>query len=147
MSALCLEREAGKKRPSAKTAAPAGGVAVRSAGSLGWIDGFGSLAVPGFGPLVAAGPIAAALGGARTGGVAAGLIDFGVPQQEARRYEGRIKDGQILLSVHTENPDKSDRAREIFVASGAEEICTMMTVITPKILSRFAHRAPRPALA
>jgi hypothetical protein len=57
--------------------------------------------------------------------VADGLIDFGVPEEEARRYEGRIKSGHILVSVHTESPHKSNQAREIFFAAGAEDICTM----------------------
>jgi len=75
------------------------------------------------------------------------LIDFGVPDTEARLYEGRIKDGRSLISVHTENPDKCDRAREIFSAAGAEDICTMMNVSTPKLSLRNGYGIPRTSIA
>ncbi|HEX9783941.1 MAG TPA: hypothetical protein VGA56_14565 [Opitutaceae bacterium] len=80
-------------------------------------------------------------------GIAGGLIDFGVPDTEARLYEGRIKDGRSLISVHTENPDKCDRAREIFSAAGAEDICTMMNVSTPNLPLRSGYGNPRTSIA
>ena len=95
-------------------------------GTLGWLAGIGALAIPGVGPLIAAGPIMAALGGAALGGTVGGvsgaLIGMGIPEFEARRYEGKVKSGSALISVHSENSDETDRAREIFEAAGAEDI-------------------------
>jgi hypothetical protein len=93
-------------------------------GVMAWIAAVACHVVPGVDPIIAAGPIATVLSDATSNGVADGLIDFGVPQAEARRYEGRIKDGRVLVSVHTESSDKSDQARAIFSAAGAEDICT-----------------------
>src|SRR5579863_3719091 len=79
-------------------------------GALGWLAGIGLLAIPGIGPFVAAGPIIAALGGAALGGAVGGvagcLIGMGIPEVEAKRYEGKIKGGNILISVHTENHEE-----------------------------------------
>jgi hypothetical protein len=94
-------------------------------GVMAWIAAVACRVVPGIDPIIAAGPIASTLSDAEGGSVANGLIDLGVPHAEARRYEGRIKDGNILVSVHTESSDKSDQAREIFSAAGAEDICMM----------------------
>jgi hypothetical protein len=95
-------------------------------GALGWLAGIGTLAIPGIGPFIAAGPIMAALGGAAVGatvgGIAGALIGMGIPEFEAKRYEGKIRAGNILLSVHTENHTESKRAREIFEQAGAEDI-------------------------
>jgi len=95
-------------------------------GTLGWLAGIGSLAIPGVGPFIAAGPIMAALGGAAVGatvgGITGGLIGLGIPEYEAKRYEGKIRDGKILLSVHTDDGKERDRAKEIFKISGAEDI-------------------------
>ncbi len=95
-------------------------------GALGWLVGIGALAIPGVGPFIAAGPIMAALGGAAVGGaaggVAGGLIGLGIPEFEAKRYEGKIRSGNILISVHTENSDEAKSAREIFTSEGAEDI-------------------------
>jgi hypothetical protein len=95
-------------------------------GALGWLAGIGTLAIPGIGPFIAAGPIMAALGGAAVGatvgGIAGALIGMGIPEFEAKRYEGKIRAGNILLSVHTENHMESKRAREIFEQAGAEDI-------------------------
>lgn len=97
-------------------------------GALGWIVGIGALAIPGVGPFIAAGPIMAALGGAAigaaAGGIAGGLIGLGIPELEAKRYEGKVKEGNILLSVHTDNSKEIKRAKEIFKDAGAEDICT-----------------------
>ena len=97
-------------------------------GTLGWLVGIGSLAIPGVGPLIAAGPIVAALSGAAVGaavgGIAGALIGMGIPEYEAKRYEGKVKAGNILLSVHTESSDEVAEAKEIFKAAGAQDIAT-----------------------
>jgi hypothetical protein len=116
-------------------------------GVLGWIAGIRSLVIPGVGPLIGAGPVAAALSSVTLGGIAGGLLDFDVPQVEASRYEGRIKDGCILISVHSENPEKSDQARGIFTENEAENICTLIEVSTPKIRLRNAAGSPREFVA
>ena len=96
-------------------------------GALGWIAGIGALAIPGVGPFIAAGPIIAALSGvaigAAVGGIAGGLIGLGIPEIEAKRYEGKIKEGNILISVHTENSAEITKAKEIFAQTGAQDIC------------------------
>lgn len=95
-------------------------------GTLGWLVGIGSLAIPGLGPFIAAGPIMAALSGAAVGatvgGVTGALIGLGIPEYEAKLFEGKIKEGKILISVHTEDGDERDRAKDIFKASGASDI-------------------------
>ncbi len=115
------------------TKAPEGAVAGAGTGgvvggALGWIVGIGALAIPGVGPFIAAGPILAALSGAAigaaAGGIAGGLIGLGIPELEAKRYEGKVKEGNILLSVHTENSEEIKSAKEIFTHAGAHDICT-----------------------
>jgi hypothetical protein len=95
-------------------------------GSLGWLAGIGALAIPGLGPFIAAGPIMAALAGAGVGGAVGGLtgalIGMGIPEYEAKRYEGRVKGGGILLSVHSDNSDETKRAKEILERTGAQDI-------------------------
>jgi hypothetical protein len=95
-------------------------------GALGWLVGIGALAIPGLGPFIAAGPIMAALSGAAAGaalgGIAGALIGLGIPEYEAKRYEGKVKEGHILISVHTENRTERTRAREIFEQLGAEDV-------------------------
>lgn len=97
-------------------------------GALGWLAGIGALAIPGVGPFVAAGPIAAALSGAAVGGAVGGitgsLIGMGIPEFEAKRYEGKVKEGGVLLSVHTDSSQEVKRAKQIFEESGAEDIST-----------------------
>ena len=97
-------------------------------GGLGWLAGIGALAIPGLGPLIAAGPIMAALTGAAVGGTVGGLsgalIGMGIPEYEAKHYEGKVKGGHALISVHSENSDETDRAKAIFEAAGAENIAT-----------------------
>jgi hypothetical protein len=116
-----------------ETKAPEGAAVGASAGALvggglGWLAGIGALAIPGLGPLVAAGPIMAALSGAAAGGLAGGLtgalVGMGIPEYEAQRYEGKVKGGSALISVHSEDSDETDRAKEIFESSGAEDIAT-----------------------
>src|SRR2546423_6456413 len=95
-------------------------------GTLGWLVGIGALAIPGLGPFIAAGPIMAALAGVGAGGVVGGvtgaLIGMGIPEYEAKRYEGRIKSGGILLSVHTDNHEWTKRAKKILEETGAQNI-------------------------
>jgi Heat induced stress protein YflT domain/Alternative complex III, ActD subunit len=105
------------------TGATAGGVV---GGTLGWLAGIGALAIPGLGPFIAAGPIMGALAGVGAGGTLGGLIGglvgMGIPEFEAKRYEGRIKQGSILLSVHSDNSDWTKRAKEILRSTGAEDV-------------------------
>ncbi len=95
-------------------------------GALGWLVGIGALAIPGVGPFIAAGPIMAALAGAGAVGVVGGLtgalVGAGIPEYEAKRYEGRVKEGGILLSVHCDNSDWTKRAKEILVRTGAQDV-------------------------
>jgi hypothetical protein len=95
-------------------------------GALGWLVGIGALAIPGLGPFIAAGPIMAALAGVGAGAVAGGvtgaLIGLGIPEYVAKRYEGRIKAGGILLSVHTDHSEWEKRAKQILEDCGAEDI-------------------------
>ena len=95
-------------------------------GGLGWLAGIGALAIPGLGPFIAAGPIMAALAGVGVGGAVGGitgaLIGMGIPEYEAKRYEGRIKDGGILLSVHSDNSEWTKRAKEILEHTGAQDV-------------------------
>ena len=95
-------------------------------GALGWMVGIGALAIPGLGPFIAAGPLMAALagaaGGAAAGGLTGALVGMGIPEYEAKRYEGKVKDGNILMSVHTEDSKERERAKEILVKNGAEDI-------------------------
>jgi hypothetical protein len=95
---------------------------------LGWLVGIGALAIPGLGPMIAAGPIVAALAGIGAGtvvgGITGALVGLGIPEYEAKRYEGRIKSGGILLSVHCDNSDWVRRAKEILIHTGAEEVAS-----------------------
>ena len=109
-------------------AATGAGTGLVVGGALGWIVGIGALAIPGFGPFIAAGPIMAALAGAGVGGAVGGitgaLVGMGIPEYEAKRYEGRIHKGGILLSVHTSTSDSTKRAKEILTHTGAEDIAS-----------------------
>jgi len=98
-----------KNTKAPEGAAAGAGTGVVLGGALGWLMGIGALAIPGIGPFIAAGPIVAALAGAgvagTVGGIAGGLIGMGIPEYEAKRYEGQVKNGGILLSVHSDNSD------------------------------------------
>ena len=116
------------------TKAPEGAAAGAGAGGLlggglGWLVGIGALAIPGLGPFIAAGPLLAALSGAAVGatvgGLTGALVGMGLPEYEAKQYEGKIKDGNILISVHTEDSDQRNLAKEIFEKTGAEDIKTV----------------------
>jgi|SRR5579884_3797218 len=95
-------------------------------GTLGWLVGIGALAIPGVGPFIAAGPIVAALAGVGVGGAIGGitgaLVGMGIPEYEAKRYEGRVKEGGILLSVHCDDSKWTKRAKEILEQTGAQEV-------------------------
>jgi hypothetical protein len=112
-----------KAPEGATTGAVAGGVI---GGTLGALIGLGALAIPGVGPLIAAGPIIGALTGVGSGGVVGGLIGalvgLGIPEYEAKRYEGRIKQGGILLSVHCDDANWVDKAKHVLRETGAEDI-------------------------
>jgi hypothetical protein len=101
----------------------AGGI---TGGVLGLLTGIGALAIPGLGPLIAAGPIVAALAGAGAvgtlGGVVGALVGMGIPEYEAKRYEGRIREGGLLLSVHCDDDHWVRRAKELLKQTGAQEI-------------------------
>jgi hypothetical protein len=116
--------EQGTKAPEGAVAGAAAGGAI--GGTLGWLAGIGSLAIPGIGPFIAAGPIMAALSGAALGAAAGGvtgtLVGLGIPEIQAKQYEGKIKGGNILLSVHTDDGSEISRAKEIFERNGAEDI-------------------------
>jgi len=113
--------------------ASSGGIA---GGALGLLAGIGALAIPGVGPLIAAGPIMAALSGAAigatTGGLVGGLIGLGIPEIEAKRYEDKLKKGNYLVSAHATDSDQVDRAKKIFKELGAEDISTVGETIAPK---------------
>ena len=114
----------GTKAPEGAAAGGATGVVV--GGALGWMVGIGLIAIPGVGPFIAAGPILAMLGGAAVGATVGGLtgtlIGMGIPEFEAKRYEGKIKEGRILISVHADNSEWANRAKKIFKDGGAEDI-------------------------
>jgi hypothetical protein len=115
------------------TKAPEGtaaGVGVGGAvgGTIGLLAGIGALAIPGVGPLIAAGPIMAALAGLGVGGTVGGLVGalagMGIPEYEAKRYEGRVKEGGILVSVHCDSSERVSRAKQILKVTGADDIAS-----------------------
>jgi hypothetical protein len=119
-----LAHEINTKTPEGIAAGAGTGAAV--GGVLGWLVGIGALAIPGIGPLVAAGPIVAALAGAgaggATGGLVGGLVGAGIPEVEAKRYAGRIREGGYLLSVHCDDKNWARRAEEILEATGGRDV-------------------------
>jgi hypothetical protein len=118
-----VTQKATKSPEGAATGGATGGVL---GGALGWLAATGALAIPGVGPFIAAGPIIGALAGlgagAALGGVAGGLIGMGMPEFEAKRFEGRVKEGGILMSVHCDDSNWCDRAEEILRSAGATDI-------------------------
>jgi hypothetical protein len=130
------------KAPEAAVAGAGSGAVI--GGALGWLVGIGALAIPGLGPFVAAGPIMGMLGGIGVGGTVGGLtgalIGLGIPEYEAKRYEGRIRKGGILLSVHCDSSDWTKRAKQILERTGAEDISS-----TNEAAADFAETdKPRP---
>jgi hypothetical protein len=116
--------EKNTKAPEGTTAGVTTGGLV--GGTLGVLIGIGALAIPGVGPLIAAGPIMVGLAGlgmgCAVGGLIGGLVGMGIPEYEAKRYEGRVKDGGVLLSAHCDTSDEVSRAKEILKSTGAEDI-------------------------
>ena len=115
-----------KETKAPEGAATGAGTGAVLGGGLGWLAGIGALAIPGLGPFIAAGPIMAALAGAGVGGAVGGLtgalIGMGIPEYEAKRYEGRVKDGGILLSVHSDSSEETKRAKDILERTGAQDV-------------------------
>lgn len=122
------------------TKAPEGAIAGVGAGgaiggTIGLLAGIGALAIPGLGVLIAAGPIMAflsgAAAGAAVGGVTGALVGIGIPEVEAKQYEGKIKGGNILLSVHVETSEERDRAKKILERMSAKDIVTVGEASVP----------------
>ncbi|MDP2322308.1 MAG: DUF3341 domain-containing protein [Acidobacteriota bacterium] len=118
--------EKNTKAPEGTTTGVATGGTI--GGALGLLAGIGALAIPGVGPFIAAGPIMGALAGLGVGGAVGGiigaLVGMGIPEYEAQRYEGRVKDGGVLMSVHCDTSDEITRAKEILERMGAEDIAS-----------------------
>ena len=116
--------EKSTKAPEGATTGVAAGGAV--GGTLGLLAGIGALAIPGVGPFIAAGPIMGALAGLGVGGAVGGLVGalvgMGIPEYEAKRYEGRVKAGGVLLSVHCDTSDEVSSAKDLLEKTGAEDI-------------------------
>lgn len=116
--------EKGTKAPEGAATGAGSGAVI--GGALGWLAGIGALAIPGIGPFIAAGPIMGLLAGVGVGGavgtITGALIGLGIPEYEAKRYEGRIKEGGILLSVHCDSSDWVKRAKEVLENTGAADI-------------------------
>jgi hypothetical protein len=119
-----LVAEISSKAPEGAMAGASTGATV--GGVLGWLIGIGALSIPGIGPLVAAGPVVAALAGAgaagAAGGLAGALVGAGIPEIEAKRYAGRIREGGYLLSVHCDDTTWAQRAGEILEATGGRQV-------------------------
>jgi hypothetical protein len=134
VSVLMADNQGSKDFAAEKnTKAPEGavtgvGVGGTVGGTLGLLAGIGALAIPGVGPLIAAGPIMGALAGLGVGGAVGGLVGalvgMGIPEYEAKRYEGRVKDGGILLSVHCDSSEEVSRAKEILKSTGADDVAS-----------------------
>ena len=125
-----LAHEKHTKAPEGTTAgAVAGGVV---GGALGLLAGIGAVAIPGLGPFIAAGPIMATLAGLGAGGTVGGLLGalsgMGIPEYEAKRYEGRVKNGGVLLAVHCDTSDQVSRAKTVLKDSGAEDVSSASEV-------------------
>jgi hypothetical protein len=130
-----------KAPEGATTGVTTGGVI---GGTLGLLAGIGALAIPGVGPFIAAGPIMGALAGLGVGGAVGGLVGalvgMGIPEYEAKRYEGRVKDGGVLLSVHCDTSEEITRAKDLLKNTGAEDIASA----GEKAVSTHGMEVPRP---
>lgn len=117
-------RDKGTRAPEGAVAGAGTGALL--GGTLGWLAGIGALAIPGLGPIIAAGPLMASLAGIGVGGAVGGiggaLIGMGIPENLAKRYEIRVKEGGMLLSVHSDNPEWAKRAMDILERTGAQDI-------------------------
>ncbi len=138
-----LTTEKGTKAPEG--AATGAGSGLLLGGALGWFVGVGALAIPGIGPLIAAGPILAALAGAgvgsAVGGVAGGLVGMGIPEYEAKRYEGEISKGGTLISVHCASSEQRDRAKKILLAAGAEDVSSASATTAKSVSTEEQSRS------
>jgi hypothetical protein len=126
------------KAPEGAVAGVAGGGVI--GGTIGLLAGIGALAIPGLGPFIAAGPLMAALSGAAAGaavgGVTGALIGMGIPEFEAKKYESKLRSGNILIAVHVDNSDEQDRAREILKRENAHDVSTTSEASVPKHAER-----------
>jgi hypothetical protein len=133
--------EKNTKAPEGTTTGVTAGGAI--GGTLGLLAGIGALAIPGVGPFIAAGPIMAALAGLGVGGAVGGLIGalvgMGIPEYEAKRYEGRIKDGGVLLSVHCDTSNEISRAKDLLKLTGAEDISSTGEASSDRPATLAAH--------
>jgi hypothetical protein len=124
MGSKDLGTEKATKAPEGVAVGAGAGAAI--GGTLGMLAAIGAIAIPGLGPLIAAGPIVAALAGAGAGGAVGGvtgaLVGMGIPEYEAKRYEGRVAKGGVLLSVHCDNSEWTGRAKDILEQTGAEDV-------------------------
>jgi hypothetical protein len=125
-STRAFAHEKNTKAPEGTTTGAATGGVV--GGTLGLLAGIGALAIPGVGPLIAAGPIMAALAGVGVGGAVGGvvgaLVGLGIPEYEAKRYEGAVKNGGTLLSVHCDTSEQIDSAKASLKETGAQDIAS-----------------------
>jgi hypothetical protein len=130
------------KAPEGTTTGVAAGGTI--GGTLGLLAGIGALAIPGVGPFIAAGPIMGALAGLGVGGAVGGLVGalvgMGIPEYEAKRYEGRVKEGGVLLSVHCDTSEEITRAKDILKGTGANDIASA----GEEAVSAAPHRDSRP---
>ena len=148
-----LAHEKNTKAPEGAAAGAGSGALI--GGALGWLAGIGLLAIPGLGPFIAAGPIMGLLSGVGVGGTIGGftgaLIGSGMPEYEAKRYEGRIRRGGILLSVHCDNSDREKTAKRILENTGAQDVSSSVEAkadfassdqANPRSTASFVNRQP-----
>jgi hypothetical protein len=130
------------KAPEGTTTGVAAGGTI--GGTLGLLAGIGALAIPGVGPFIAAGPIMGALAGLGVGGAVGGLVGalvgMGIPEYEAKRYEGRVKEGGVLLSVHCDTSEEIARAKDVLKRTGADDIASAGEEAVGATTSRDANR-------
>lgn len=141
VSALLPDNQGTREFAHQNSTKPAEGAAIGAGtgpvlgGALGWLSGIGTLAIPGVGPLIAAGPILATLAGVATGGVVGGLagvlVSMSVSEYEAHRYQGKLQEGNILIAVHATDSEQAARARQIFADEDAETISTVAEAAVP----------------
>lgn len=133
--------EAGTKVPEGAATGGTAGMAL--GGALGWLAGLGAIAIPGVGPFIAAGPAMGLLAGAGTGGaigaLTGALIGLGIPEYEAKRYEGRLKDGGILVSVHCDDRDWVNRAEEIMKQCDGQDVSSRSEASIPDERTSSTH--------
>ncbi len=139
-----LAIEKGSKLPEGAATGAASGAVV--GGAFGWLVGIGSLAIPGLGPFLAAGPIMAALAGATIGGALGGLsgalVGVGIPEYEAKRYETYVKEGGILISVHADDLEWARHAEQLLKDVGARDVASTQEIAAPGLGRKDSHAAP-----